>query len=130
MDSVNQIERSIMKWLVQNYQRRTLRRAVHQAYAAFARTYPDWVASLFDEHFVTVHLLPLMQRATETGDKVTAAQVAELWSQQVSMLPTRRHKHSTRILPIAAHFLCMVADELAQTQVGRTPTQLVETAAG
>jgi len=130
MDTVMQIERSVIEWLVQHYQRRTLRRAVQQAYTTFARTYPDWVASLFDEHFVNVHLLPLMQKATETSDKVTAAQVAELWSQQVSMLPARRHKHNTRILPVAAHFLCMVADELAQTQVGRSANQLVETAAG
>ena len=130
MDTVMQFERTAMEWLVQSYQRRTLRRAVHQAYVNFARTYPNWAASLFDEHFVNVHLLPVLQRATETGDKVTAIEVADLWARQVSMLPSQRQKHSARILSAATHFLCMVANELAATQVGRNANQLVETAVG
>jgi hypothetical protein len=130
MDTMMHFERAVMDWLVKRYQRRTLQRAVRQAYVTFARTYPNWVASLFDEHFATVHLLPLMQRSAEMGDKVTATQVAELWARQVSMLPGQRQKHSARVLSIATHFLCMVADELAETQVGRNANILVETAVG
>lgn len=126
---VTQAERAAMQWLVQSYERRVLRRAVRQAYLRFARSYPNWVASLFDAHFVDVHLLPLLQRAAQTGDKVTPMQVAEAWARQVSILPSLRQRHIVRVLPAATCFLSMVADELAERQVGQSTT-LVETAVG
>ena len=130
MDIFMNFERATMQWLVHSYQRRTLRRAVRRAYLTFARTYPNWVATLFDEHFINTHLLPLLHNAAHGGDKVTARQVAELWARQVSMLPSLRQKHIARIVPVATHFLCMVADELAATQVGPTTNILAETAVG
>lgn len=130
MDTFTSFERASMQWLVQSYQRRTLRRAVRQAYVNFARRYPNWVATLFDEHFVNAHLMPLLQRAANAGEKVTPAQVAELWAKQVSMLPSLRQQHTARMIPAATHFLCMVADELAETQVGQNAYPLVETAVG
>jgi hypothetical protein len=130
MNTFIYFERAMMQWLVQSYQRRTLRRAVRQAYLTFARTYPNWVAALFDAHFVDTHLLPLLQRAAEAGVKVTPLQVAEVWARQVSMLPSLRQKHTARMIPAATHFLCMVADELAETQVGHDANILVETAVG
>jgi hypothetical protein len=130
MDTFMHVERAAMQWLVQSYQRRTLRRAVRQAYFNFARRYPQWVAALFDEHFVRIHLLPLLQRAADSGDKVTPGQVATMWARQVSMLPRLRQQHTARMVPAATHFLCMVADELAETQVGPKGNVLVETAAG
>jgi len=130
MDTVMNFERATMQWLVHGYQRRTLRRGVHEAYLTFARTYPNWVAALFDEHFINTHLLPQLHNATQGGDKVTARQVAELWARQVSMLPSLRQKHIARVVPVAAHFLCMVADELAAMQVDATTNMLVETAVG
>jgi hypothetical protein len=119
-----------MQWLMQNYQRRTLRRAVRQAYITFAHTYPNWVATLFDEHFVSAHLLPVLQSAAERGEKVTSTQVAGMWARQVSMLPSLRQKHTARMMPAATHFLCMVADALVETQVNKNTPVLVETAAG
>jgi hypothetical protein len=130
MDTFVYLERATMQWLVQRYQRRTLRRAVRAAYVTFARTYPNWVAALFDEHFIHTHMLPALHHAAERGETVTARQIADLWVRQVSILPTLRQKHSARVIPVATHFLCMVADELAATQVGPHPTQLVETAVG
>ena len=130
MDHLLYLERTAMQWLVQRYQQRTLRRAMRQAYKSFARNYPNWVAALFDEHFVIVHVLPLLHRAAATGEKVTPWQVAELWARQVSILPSLRQKHITRIIPAATHFLCMVADELVETQVDRNAPTLVEKAVG
>jgi hypothetical protein len=128
MDTFMYLERATMQWLVHRYQRRTLRRAVRQAYVTFARTYPNWVASLFDAHFINMHLLPLLHSAAESGDKVTARQIAELWARQVSLLPSLRQKHTARVVPIATHFLWMVANELATTQVGPNANLLVDTA--
>jgi hypothetical protein len=119
-----------MQWLVQSYQRRALRRAVRHAYTAFARAHPNWVAALFDEHFVNTHLLPTLQMAAERGDKVTPMQVAELWARQVSMLPSLRQKHTARMIPAATRFLCMVADNLAESQFNPSAQTLVETAVG
>jgi hypothetical protein len=130
MSTFMYLERATMQWLVQSYQRRTLRRAVRQAYVTFAHHYPDWVAALFDAHFVNTHLMPLLLKAAGAGEKVTPAQVAELWARQVSMLPSLRQQHMTRMIPAATHFLCMVADELAENQVGPTTNVLVETAVG
>ncbi len=130
MNTFMYVERATMQWIVQSYERRTLRRAVRQAYSTFARHYPNWVAALFDEHFVLTHLLPMLQRANDAGDKVTPAQVAELWARQVSMLPSLRQKHSARMVPAATHFLCLVADELAEATVGHSANVLVETAVG
>jgi hypothetical protein len=130
MEPFMNLERTTMQWLVQSYQRRNLRRAVRQAYFTFARHYPNWVAALFDEHFVITHVLPTLQRAADAGNTVTPLQVAELWARQVSMLPSLRQKHCARMIPAATHFLCMVADELAAANVGSSTNVLVETAVG
>jgi hypothetical protein len=130
MNTFMSLERATMQWLVQSYQRRTLRWALRQAHVAFARRYPEWVAALFDEYFINAHVLPMMVRAAETNAKVTPVQVADAWARQVSFLPTSRQKHTARVIPIATHFLCMVADELSTTQVGPQTNRLVETAVG
>lgn len=130
MEPFVQFEHAAMQWLLQSYQRRTLRRAVRQAYATFADHYPQWVAALFDEHFVNAHLLPMLQRAAGIGDKVTPGEVAEAWARQISILPSLRQQHIAAIMPVATHFLCMVAEALAETEVGSNTTVLVETAVG
>jgi hypothetical protein len=103
---------------------------VRQAYITFAYRYPEWVAELFDAHFIHTHLMPLLLKAAEGGEKITPAQAAELWARQVSMLPSLRQQHTMRMIPAATHFLCMVADELAINQVGPEKNVLVETAVG
>jgi hypothetical protein len=130
MEPFVQVERATIQWLVQSYQRRTLRRAVRQAYANFAIRYPQWVAALFDEHFVYTHLLPMLQGAAQRGDKVTPVEVTETWARQISIMPSLRQQHMARMIPAATHFLCMVAEELAKAQVGQNSDVLVETATG
>ena len=130
MNTFMRFERATVQWLVQSYQRRTLRRAAYNAYRTFARQYPERVASLFDEHFVLTHVVPMLQDAADAGETVTAAQIAEMWAHQVSILPTLRQQHMARMMPVATHFLCMVADEVAEAQVGHNPLVLVETAVG
>ena len=72
----------------------------------------------------------MLQRAATTGEKVTPIEVAERWARQNSMLPSLRQQHVARMIPAATHFLCMVADELAETQVSQNANVLVETAVG
>jgi hypothetical protein len=130
MDTFTYLERISMQWIVQSYQRRTLRWAVRKAYRTFARQHPQWVAALFDEHFVLTHVLPLLQQAASRGDTVTPDQIADLWARQISMLPSLRQQHTTRIVPATSHFLGLVTDTLAQTQVEHNPLLLVKTAVG
>jgi hypothetical protein len=130
MDALMNLERISLQWLVQSYQRRTLHRAVRQAYREFAAEYPHWVAVLFDEHFVNTHLMPLLHSAAERGDKVSPRQVAELWVRQISLLPSQRQKHSAAILPAATRFLSLLADALSESQVVDNAPALVEIGAG
>ncbi|MCC6455699.1 MAG: hypothetical protein IT328_12185 [Caldilineaceae bacterium] len=125
-----QFERATMQWLVHSYQRRSVRRAARAAYAQFADLYPQWVATLFDVHFVDTHLLPMLLKAATTGGKVAPAEVAEAWARQISLLPSLRQQHIARVLPVATHFLCMVAEEVVETEVGPTANLLVERAVG
>ncbi len=126
MDMMMRFERALVPWLVQDYQQRTLRRAIQRAYVRFAKQHPQWVAALFDEHFVLTHLLPMLQDAAASGAPLTAQAVAYRWSCQFSMLPTARQQHMTRILPAATRFLSLVAEALAETEVGRVKPVLVE----
>lgn len=129
MSTFKYLERATIQWLVQGYQRHTVRQATIQAYRTFARQYPQWVAALFDEHFVLTHLLPLLQKVSSTGEKVTPLQVTQLWARQITVLPSMRQKHMVKMMPAATAFLYMVADELAETQVGLNAAVLIELAA-
>jgi hypothetical protein len=121
-------EQATKQWLAQSYQRYTVRRAVSQAYGVFAHHHPQATAALFDEYFVRTQVLPLLQHAATTGEKVTPVQVAELWARHVSLLPTSRQHQMARTLPAATHFLSIVADALAQTHAGQNSSLFVETA--
>lgn len=126
MNLVMQLERTLVRRLNRDYQHRTLRRAIRRAYVEFARQYPQWVAALFDDHFVMTHLLPMLEAAAASGIPVTAQAVAARWAAQISLLPSSRQQHSARILPAATRFLCLVADALAETEVGPGKLMLVE----
>ena len=119
MEIVTQLERPLVQWLVHDYQQRTLRRALRRAYVEFAQQHPQWVAALFDEHFVLTHLLPMFRDAAATGAPVTAHAVATEWAAQISLLPSARQQHRARILPAATRFLGLVADALGDTGIGR-----------
>jgi hypothetical protein len=68
----------------------------------------------------------MLQTAAETGVSVTAQAVAARWAAQISLLPSARQQHTARILPAATRFLCLVADALAETEVGRVKPVQVE----
>ncbi len=130
MNTFQSFERATIQWLVRRYQRHTLNRAATRAYRNFARQHPQWVAALFDEHFIFTHVLPLLQKAASTGEKVTPMQVAEIWAKQISVLPKMRQNHTARMTPIAGNYLSRVTDELAETPVSQVARMLVETTAG
>ena len=114
METFLTFERTVVRLLTQDYQRRIWHAAVQRAYASFAKRYPEWVATLFDEHFVQTHLLPLLVHASWKAVTVTPEQVARLWAQQISILPTRQQQYAVDVLPTATYFLARVADALTE----------------
>lgn len=113
MNTLLNVERMIVQWLNRDFQRRALRTALRDAYASFAKQHPEWTVNFFDEHFVQSKLLPLLERAADEAVTVTPDQVAQLWVKQFSLLLTRQRQHLATVMPIAAHFLALLADEMA-----------------
>lgn len=134
METFTKLERAVMQWLVQSYQRRALRRAVRHAYQTFARRHPNWVAAFFDDYFVRARLLPMLQSAAERGEPLSPNQVADQWAQQITSSPTRRQQIRARIIPAATRFLCTVTDELNNESVyehaGRSGATRIERVVG
>jgi hypothetical protein len=92
--------------------RRALRRAIAAAYPAFARQHPSWVASFFDEHFLTVHAAPLLLATWESGRHLSPDRLADEWRGQ--FLPTNRiaDQIGSGATQVAASFLAMLDAEL------------------
>ena len=92
--------------------RRALLRAVKAAYKPFARTYPQWVASFFDDHFLLVYAVPLLMDAWESGRHLIPAQLAAAWHAQFAPAHTfvdELHAGATRV---AIAFLELLEAEL------------------
>src|SRR5262245_50252500 len=85
-------------------QRRALDRALQGAYPPFARMHARWVASYFDDHFLTVRAMPLLMEAWETGRRVTPAQLAAAWCAQFSPMTTFADELRTEATQVAATF--------------------------
>jgi hypothetical protein len=94
--------------MVFRHQQRTLQAALRCAYAEFARRYPEWVASLFDEHFVKLHVLPILRSAGALGRPAPAALVAYAWAAQLNNSPARQRELAAGALPVATQFLNLV----------------------
>lgn len=114
MERLLQLEQRLMDWLAADYQRRILRATVYCAFRTFAAAEPSAAASLFDEHFVRIHLLPRLYEAAQTGRPITPDAVAELWARQFSIVPATRRHRIAAIRPAATHFLRILAQELAR----------------
>ena len=93
-------------------QRRALDRALQVAYPPFARAHAPWVASYFDDHFLTVRAMPLLMEAWESSQRVTPAQLAAAWSAQFSPMNTFADELHTEATQVAATFLAMLEAEL------------------
>jgi hypothetical protein len=117
MSLLLKLEHSLVQWLAHDYHRRSLHSAVSVAYARFGRDYPQWVASLFDDHFVYHHLLPMLISAGEAGVPVTTEQVAARYAEQVSGHPASRDRLRAEVMPAADYFLHLVAAALEDARM-------------
>lgn len=119
MELLFQVEEMVAQWLARDVQQRRMNKAARRAWMRFAAENPEAVRSLFDEHFVLAHVVPMLQEAAQTGAMITPVLVAERWAGQISVLPAMRRRHVQQMLPTAARFLALVADELDRSDSSR-----------
>jgi hypothetical protein len=103
--------RQFTQQVVQNYRKpvyktRHFNQALTQTYASFAEQYPEWVAALFDKYFFTHRAMPLLTRVEEGSDRVDPAELAKVWSEQLTWSnDQRRQSIIAELTPVAASFL-------------------------
>ncbi len=93
-------------------QQRDVQKPLARAYAAFEHRYPEWTASLFDEHFLAHALTPLLMTARDRYGQLTPQAIANAWATQLTMKSVQQRTLSAMALPIAADFLQLFEQEL------------------
>lgn len=88
--------------------RRARRRAVQRAYKQFARRYPRWAQSLFDEYFVNNTAQDVF-----TSGLLRPRDLAEAWTRQLRYRDeVQRRQHVCQIMPVAQIFVRLVRAEM------------------
>jgi hypothetical protein len=88
------------------------RMCLSRAYATFAHHYPDWVETLFDEHFVQHRAAPLLKRYLRPLCPPAPIELATLWATQFSSDSSAAKRYATELIPAAADFLGWLEAEL------------------
>lgn len=84
------------------------RRAVRRAYKQFARCYPRWAQSLFDEYFVEHTASDAL-----TSGLLRPRVLADAWTRQLRYRnEAQRRCHARQILPVAEIFVKLVQAEM------------------
>jgi hypothetical protein len=91
----------------------TWQAALRRAYQRFADQYPEWAASLFDEHFLSQRVAPLMAGYVEQTTLPSPAELAIAWDEQLGPAnPTIRQRRIAELTVAAAKFLNWFTAEL------------------
>ena len=72
-----------------------------QSFRDVIRDYPQWEASLLDEHFFTAKVAPMFEAARRNGTSVKSQQVASAWADQIHLSVASRSELMTELAPIA-----------------------------
>ena len=67
--------------------------------------YPQWEASLFDEHFFTAGVIPMVEAARKNGTMVTSQQVTSAWADQLHLNSASHNELMTELAPIAKQII-------------------------
>ena len=93
-------------------QRLAFQVALSRAYTAFVRHYPQWAASLFDEHFLTHRAAPFLARCLTRGAAPDPVELAGAWADQMSLAAAERQRRIAELTPACADFLGWLESEL------------------
>lgn len=88
------------------------REAVAAAFAAFAPAHPDYVESLFDEHFLQTRAAPLLGTPGGAAE-LTPAWLAEAWAAQFGGRSGDPERLVVEAIPVAADFINQLIRALA-----------------
>ena len=102
-------------WLRDRLERVAVRKAQDRAYERFAEQHPRWAASLFDQHFLTLYVTPLLMRGLQSGDRPAPIELALAWFEQCNARASREPELSS-VIRVAADYLRTFEDELRQYQ--------------
>jgi len=86
--------------------------ALARAYTAFARRYPQWAATLFDEPFLRGAAAPLLARCLMRDKPPQASELASAWADQLAWRGETRAQGLAEVTPAAADFLQELTAEL------------------
>jgi hypothetical protein len=78
-DTLDQIVKKA-KWISEGNRSLDIRLALSVTYQTFARRYPQWAASLFDEHFLIHHVTPLLERSIRESTPLDPTEIADAWA--------------------------------------------------
>ena len=95
---------SLPNLLKQYRLQRAVQTALDRAYAVFAQRHPEWVAALFDEHFLVHRVAPLLHAAHARQAYFTPRTIAQAWAAQLGMRE-EQHKLIARCIPVAGDFI-------------------------
>jgi hypothetical protein len=98
--------------LGRNLQQLTFKIALSRTYTAFARNYPQWTVSLFDEHFLAHRAAPFLACCLTRDAAPDPAGLAAAWADQLGLEGQRRQQRIAELTPVCATFLDWLDAEL------------------
>lgn len=88
--------------------------ALRRAYARFHATYPQWTSSLFDWHFITHHVLPIITGSSRGFSDTNAARVARAWAEQWNLGHDVQNRAARRAMSATRGFFTLLEAEIAR----------------
>jgi len=100
-------------WLQGWLEQLLVQQAIARAYWRFARAYPRWAQSLFDDYFLTHTAAPLLRRAVRPQQHPTAVELAQAWWAQLARpAADGQEDQLADVIRVAAAFLDELDAEL------------------
>lgn len=88
--------------------------ALERAYARFQAAYPEWTASLFDWHFITHRVVPIIQGSSPRYSQADVGRVAQAWAGQWNLGDDLRSRDARRAMSAARGFFTLLRVEMAR----------------
>lgn len=105
----------VRDWLGQDPAKLAFKAALTRSYCAFARAYPQWTASLFDESFLKTEAAPELALILTRARSPDAGALAERYVGHLGLHdPTRRAEYVAHLTPVAKDLLHWLEAELKE----------------
>lgn len=81
------------------------RRQALQRFRQIMGENPLWNASLFDEHFFSTRVVPILQKSQRKGAGENTQRIASAWADQLNLSAASRKELVVELLPVAEQIL-------------------------